>query len=265
MSIDWLGFLKAQYHWTLSIYTIVGIAAVTVLGGRLLRLVPAFREARALNDEAARKKMAKPVYAANQALNRKWGLLYQVVIFGLILPFCLTLDPQPWWRMLRDMAVILMVYDFFYYLVHRFLFHHGGLFGGPLVWVHAVHHQQHNPCRKDSSYIHPIEVALGLGLYVGGIFLLSRFMGPFHVVTVVVTWVAFTQINLHNHDLWTADRFPFGVLNYASKMHHNHHARFTGGNFASISVFYDWLFGTLDDGRGPHPWAKAKPAAAGRR
>jgi sterol desaturase/sphingolipid hydroxylase (fatty acid hydroxylase superfamily) len=144
-----------------------------------------------------------------------------------------------------DMVVILMFYDFVYYVTHRFLFHKK-----PLLWMHAIHHRQHNPCRWDSSYIHPLEVAIGLGLYVMSIFVLSRFMGHFHVATVIVTWFAFTEINLHNHDLWTADRFPFKYLNYAARMHHNHHAKFTGGNFATISLLYDWMFGTLDDGEG---------------
>ena len=39
-------------------------------------------------------------------------------------------------------------------------------------------------------------------------------------------------------------------MNYISKMHHNHHVRFTGGNFATISLIYDWMFGTLDRGEG---------------
>jgi sterol desaturase/sphingolipid hydroxylase (fatty acid hydroxylase superfamily) len=138
--------------------------------------------------------------------------------------------------------------------VHRFLFHDSGFFKGPLLWVHALHHQQRNPCRLDSSYIHPLEVALGLGLYAGTIFGLSRVMGPFHVATVVATWVAFSQINLHNHDLWKSKR---GYLAYMSKMHHNHHARFTGGNFATISLLYDWMFGTLDNGEGYGKQAKA--------
>jgi len=34
-------------------------------------------------------------------------------------------------------------------------------------------------------------------------------------------------------------------------MHHNHHATFTGGNYATISLLYDWMFGTLDDGKRP--------------
>ncbi len=100
---------------------------------------------------------------------------------------------------MRDMIVILMVYDFVYYLTHRFLFHDNGIFGGPLKWMHAIHHRQHNPCKGDSSYIHPLEVAIGLGLYVATIFFLSIFFGNFHVLTIIVTWFAFSGINTHNH------------------------------------------------------------------
>jgi sterol desaturase/sphingolipid hydroxylase (fatty acid hydroxylase superfamily) len=183
-----------------------------------------------------------------------------MVIFGAIMPFCVTLATQPWWRVLWDVFVILMVYDFFYYLVHRFLFHNNGFLGGPLVWVHAVHHQQRDPCRGDSGYIHQIEAAMGLGLYALTILLLSRLMGEFHVVTIVVTWIAFFEINLHNHDRWTAKQFPYAYLDYMSAMHHHHHAKFTGGNYATISLFYDWLFGTLDHGRG---WGKRRDNRSG--
>ena len=245
-----LAWLLANYHWQLSLITGVSIAAATFLLNQALRLIPAFKAAHDLNHGTFKKKMEKPVYAKNQAWNRKWALLFLAVIFGVVLPFCLTVGAQPWWRLPRDIVVILMAYDFVYYVTHRFVFHHNGVTGGPLVWMHALHHQQHNPCRADSSYIHPLEVAIGLGLYVATIFVLSRFMGGFQPVTVVLTWLAFTEINLHNHDLWEADRFPYRYLNYAAKMHHHHHARFTGGNFATITLLYDWMFGTLDQGKG---------------
>jgi sterol desaturase/sphingolipid hydroxylase (fatty acid hydroxylase superfamily) len=251
--------LLAQYHWKLSLYALVAIYAFTIIGGKLLLVVPAFREAARVNAQAYKEKMEKPNYAANQKWNRKWGLFDQLMIFALILPFCITLDPQPWYIMLRDVVIILMFYDFFYYLVHRFVFHDAGFLGGPLIWVHAVHHRQHNPCRNDSSFIHPIEVALGLGLYAASIFVLSRIMGNFHLITIIVTWLAFSEINLHNHDLWKADRSPLRYLTTMSVMHHHHHAKFTGGNFATISLLYDWMFGTLDYGAEP----KAKAKAAG--
>jgi sterol desaturase/sphingolipid hydroxylase (fatty acid hydroxylase superfamily) len=239
-----LASLIASYDWKLSLMAGIGIIAATLIGNRLLALNPTFKAAQLANQAAFEAKMAKPHYAANQKWNRKWSLAYLLTIFGVILPFCLTLETKAWWLMALDVFVILMVYDFFYYLVHRFLFH------GSLTWVHSVHHRQHNPCRWDSSYIHPIEVAIGLGLYVATIFVLSRFMGNFHVATIVITWFAFTEINLHNHDLWEEDRFPFRYLNTMSKMHHNHHATFNGGNFATISLLYDRMFGTLDKGGG---------------
>jgi sterol desaturase/sphingolipid hydroxylase (fatty acid hydroxylase superfamily) len=241
--------LLAHYNWQLSLYAGLGIIAVT-LAGRLFRLAPTFGASHRLNAETLARKMERPSYAENQLWNRKWAVIYIVVIFAAILPFCLSATLQPWWKVLSDIVIVLMVYDFFYYLMHRFVFHDSKFLGGPLIWVHAVHHRQHNPCRMDSSYIHPIEVALGLGLFVATIFGLSFLLGNFSVVTLVVTWIAFTQINLHNHTLWEAEHFPFGYMNYLSKMHHNHHARFTGGNFATISLLYDWMFGTLDHGKG---------------
>lgn len=254
--------IAEQYHWQPSLYALLGILAVTVIGKQLLLLIPTIKETQALNKAAYDKKMARGFYAANQKKNRILGLADIAIIFALILPFCLTLESQAWWRIPLDTVVILMVYDFFYYLTHRFVFHASGFMGGPLMWMHAVHHQQNNPCRNDSSYIHPLEVAIGLALYVGTIFVLSRFMGSFHVVTLVVTWVAFSEINLHNHDLWKADRFPFKYLKSVSDAHHVHHARFTGGNFATISLLYDWMFGTYDTGAGYKKVEVSKKAEA---
>lgn len=251
MGASIIDFLAENYRWDLALYGGLGILGCVGVLKLLARLQPTFHAAGQVNAQVYAEKMAKPHYASNQAWNRKWGLFFMVLIFAGILPFCLTADAQVWWKVLLDMVVILMVYDFFYYLTHRFLFHDGGLIGGgPLMWMHAVHHRQHNPCRGDSSYIHPLEVALGLGLFVGTFALLAALMGKFHVVTLVVTWVAFSQINLHNHDRWSADVFPFRYLNTMSVAHHHHHAKFTGGNFATISLLYDWMFGTLDKGQG---------------
>jgi sterol desaturase/sphingolipid hydroxylase (fatty acid hydroxylase superfamily) len=238
--------LIANYQWQLSLYALIGITLLPMISKPLLMLVPTFRKNVQLNANDFATKMERPSYAANHKWNRKWGGLYMVVAFGLILPFCLTSAPQPWWKVAMDLVIILMFYDFFYYFTHRFLFHDNGFLGGPLLKMHAIHHRQLNPCRRDSSYIHPLEVAIGLGLYVLSIFVLARIMGNFGVVTIVLTFTAFTQINLHNHDLWESDHFPFRYVKTMSQMHHNHHATFTGGNFATLTLLYDWMFGTLD-------------------
>ena len=120
------------------------MVAIPRLARHLILLVPAFRDTSALNREVAAKQVQKSFYNPIQKRSAFWGLLTQLAIFALILPFCLTTEPQPWWQVLLDIFVILMFYDFFYYLVHRFLFHDGGFGPGPLMWVHAVHHQQKN-------------------------------------------------------------------------------------------------------------------------
>jgi sterol desaturase/sphingolipid hydroxylase (fatty acid hydroxylase superfamily) len=241
-----MSVLLAHYQWQLSLLTAVSVGIAVLALKLLLSLIPTFRHAHRLNRDVYEAKAQKPAYAANQQRTKIWGSLFYLVIFVAMVPFCVTLEPQSGWRILRDVVAILMLYDLVYYLTHRFVFHDGG----PLLWMHGVHHRQHDPCRMDSSYIHPLEVAIGLALYAGTMLLLSFVTGPFHVATVVVTWVAFTEINLHNHDRWENDRFPFRYLGYSAKLHHHHHVRFTGGNFATISPLYDWMFGTLDEGAG---------------
>lgn len=230
------------------------IVAVSLVGAGLAKLSPTIRAAGNANRAAAATKMERASYAENQRWNRKWGPLYLVVLFVIVLPFCITSAFQPVAEVVGKSLLVLIVYDFAYYLMHRFAFHNSALLGGRFQRIHSVHHRQHNPCRSDSSYIHPVEVALGLGLYTLTVAVLALVLGRFDVTTIVITFVAFSQINLHNHSLWETDRFPFRYLNYASKLHHAHHARFDGGNFATISPLFDWMFGTLDHG---HPRKKA--------
>lgn len=238
-----------QGEWLLSLYVAAGALAIFFAGRYLLLLSPALNQTRQLNIAAAQDRVSRSFYPPIQKRSKFWGLMTQLLVFLLVIPFSVTLAPQPWWEILLDIFVILMVYDFFYYLVHRFLFHDGPL-GAPLKWVHAVHHQMKNPCRMDSAYLHPVETCLGIALYAATIGVLAIFMGEFHIVSTIATFVAFSAINQHNHDLMEVDRFPFKYLKYMSSMHHVHHARFIGGNFATISLFYDWLFGTYDSGDG---------------
>lgn len=246
------------YQWKLSLLAMILSLGIPPLLAPLLRLIPVFRKTHQRNRAAATERLKRGFYRPIQNRSKRSGLTAYLLLFLLILPFTITAGAQPWWQIPRDVVVILMVYDFFYYLTHRFLFHDGGYGPGPLMWVHAVHHQNKNPCRMDSNHLHPAETFIGVGLYSATIGLLGWLMGDFHVVTIVITVIAFSEINLHNHDLFESeDRFPYRYLRYASYMHHVHHARFTAGNFATITLLYDWLFGTYDTGQG---WNRPKPA-----
>lgn len=252
--VDTALFFPETYQWVPSICALVATIAIPLLAKRLVLQVPTFRATQQTNKAIAREKMSKKFYRDIQKRSRKWGLSTNLAIFIVIVPFVVTTESQPWWQLPIDVFVILMVYDFFYYLVHRFLFHDGGFGPGPLLWVHAVHHQQRNPCRQDSNYLHPIETCLGLALYGFTLLALGLLLGDFHLLTIIITAIAFSEINLHNHDLQETDRFPYRYLKYMSDMHHVHHSRFTAGNYAIISLLYDGLFGTYDTGAG---WQKA--------
>lgn len=241
--------IATNYEGMLALIMAVSVLVIPFLAAKLLTRFSTFKEIAQLNQAVVDEKSQKAYWVKNQAWNRRWGGLFIAIIFAAIIPFVITSESQPWWSYPLDIFVILMVYDFFYYLTHRFAFHGGGR----LQLIHAVHHQQKNPCRMDSSYIHPLEVAIGLGLYIGSVILLSLVMGKFHIVTLILTWITFSEINLHNHDRQESDKAPFGYLKYVADMHHVHHSRFTSGNYATITLLYDWMFGTLDHGNG---WRK---------
>ena len=244
-------FSSETYQWKLALIALIVSLGIPALAAPLVRLIPAFGKTSQLNKAAATERQKRSFYMPTQNRSKLWGLSAYLLIFVFVMPFVITAEAQPWWQIPRDIFVILMVYDFFYYLTHRFVFHDGGFGPGPLMWVHAIHHQNRNPCRMDSNYLHPIETCLGISLYGSTIGVVGWLMGDFHIVTIIITVIAFSEINLHNHDLMEAeDRFPYRYLRYMSFMHHVHHARFTAGNFATITLFYDWLFGTYDTGKG---------------
>jgi sterol desaturase/sphingolipid hydroxylase (fatty acid hydroxylase superfamily) len=250
MSLPSFQTVLAGYNWQLSLAVIVLVAIISRLGLMVFRLVPDQAESERLNVEAAEQRKRRDSHG--EILRRSYFYVYltMFVNFALIVPFTVTLETQSWWKYPLDAFIILMTYDFFYYLVHRFLFHDNGILRGPLLQVHAVHHRIHNPCRADSAYLHPLEAVAGTALYSLTILLLAVLMGRFHVGVLAFTFIAFSAINQQNHNLWVAEPKRFKYLGYMSRMHHHHHAVFTGGNFATITTFYDWLFGSLDHGNG---------------
>jgi sterol desaturase/sphingolipid hydroxylase (fatty acid hydroxylase superfamily) len=129
-----------------------------------------------------------------------------------------------------------------YYLAHRFLFH-----DGPLRKVHALHHQAHTPTFIDAQYVHPVETCLGLSLFLISIPIVALIEGaPLNTLSVTLAAVIFTQINTINHTYVNLPRFPYRSLNYLTGIHATHHVDMTKGNFATLTMAYDRLFGTYE-------------------
>jgi sterol desaturase/sphingolipid hydroxylase (fatty acid hydroxylase superfamily) len=149
------------------------------------------------------------------------------------------------WVFLLEIVGILLIFDFMYYLTHRFLFH-----GDPLRKVHALHHQARKPTFIDSLYVHPLETFIGLSLFLLSIPIVGLIEGtPVNTFSAAIATLIFTQLNTLNH-VYTQlprDRWLFRTVDYITGVHAAHHVDMSHGNYATLTMFYDKLFGTFEE------------------
>ncbi|MEM7136515.1 MAG: sterol desaturase family protein [Myxococcota bacterium] len=144
----------------------------------------------------------------------------------------------PLWRFLLEVTTVILIYDFGYYFMHRYLFHEWKILRG----VHAVHHAARNPRYIDSLLLHPVETIMGLCLFFGSVAL----VGGVHLYTLGVLFAAYTGLNILNHAGVDAPRFPFKTLGVLAAKHDRHHHSMISGNYASITPLPDIIFGTVE-------------------
>jgi sterol desaturase/sphingolipid hydroxylase (fatty acid hydroxylase superfamily) len=220
--------------------TLIGF---TVLGKRLIFMIPTIESVRLMNHDADRKKLSKDRYRKAVKSNNQAGLYTNLAFYALFLPFSVSLEARPLWRHVVDIVVVLAVFDFFYYLTHRFLFHGRG----PLVRVHALHHQARTPTYMDALFVHPVETAMGLGLFLFSIPLVGAITGaPLNAFSMAIATLIFTNLNILNHTYVNVPRFPYKTLTYITQVHAAHHVDMDSGNYATLSMIYDKLFGTYE-------------------
>jgi sterol desaturase/sphingolipid hydroxylase (fatty acid hydroxylase superfamily) len=231
-----------SYDWLAGLSLLALIIALTRLGKFIVFRIPALEQERQKNRAVDKTKLAQEKYRPIIGASQRVGALSNLVFFVAIAPFCVTLEPAALWKLPLDIIAILMVYDFFYYLMHRFLFHGQGY----LRRVHALHHQARSPTYIDAHYVHPVETAMGLNLFLLMFPLLMTVLGAFHVVTAALCYVIYVQLNQINHCRVELDRFPYKTLRWITAKHAVHHENMHKGNYASITLLYDKLGGTLD-------------------
>jgi sterol desaturase/sphingolipid hydroxylase (fatty acid hydroxylase superfamily) len=231
-----------SYDWQATLTHLLALVAMTLSGRALAFRVPALRRMRDLNRDADAGKLADDSFRAAVKVNNRFALLTNATFYAAVLPWCLTLEARPLWRHVWDIAVVLMVYDFFYYLTHRFLFH-----GAALRRVHALHHRARKPTHIDALYVHPIETTIGLILFFATIPLVAALAGaPLNAYSMAVATLIFTQLNTINHTYINLPYFPFRALSKITWLHAAHHVDMKRGNYATLTMLYDWLFGTLE-------------------
>jgi sterol desaturase/sphingolipid hydroxylase (fatty acid hydroxylase superfamily) len=231
------------YDWIASLSFLGLVIFLTMAGQFVAFRVPELARMRDLNRKADREKMSKKRFRSAVKENERIALYTNLVFLVAVLPFCLTLESRPFVRHLCDLFVVLMVYDFFYYLTHRFLFH-----GKLLRKIHALHHQARTPTHMDALYVHPLETIIGLSLFVGTILLVALLNGgALSALSMAVAATIFTQWNLVNHTYVDLPKFPFRAINRVTSLHAAHHVDMNQGNYATLTMAYDSLFGTLEE------------------
>lgn len=232
-----------SYDWLAALVFLVVLVGLTLAGRLLAFEVPALQHMRELNHEADRTKLSRKRFKDAVKASNRAGLITNLAFYVAVLPFCLSLEPRPFWRHAVDIVAVLMVFDFFYYLTHRFLFH-----GKLLNKVHALHHQARTPTYIDALYVHPLETTIGLVLFLGSIPLIAALSGaPLSAYSMAIATLIFTQVNTINHTYVNLPYFPFKTLDYITSIHAAHHVDMKRGNYATLTMLYDWAFGTLEE------------------
>jgi sterol desaturase/sphingolipid hydroxylase (fatty acid hydroxylase superfamily) len=235
-----------SYNWLAAIVTIASIILIVAAGRFLLFRIPAFQRAVEFNTSERKRKWRDLGHKYHHRIksSQKIGLITNLFFFVVLLPLIVTLEPRSVGKVLLDAFVVLMVYDFFYYVTHRFLFHGKGYFRR----VHAVHHQARSRISSvDAFLLHPLEAIIGIALFYVVTVAIALITGePFHAASIVITYVVFTQINQLNHTRIDLPYPPFRTINRIAIMHDAHHIDMHKGNYATITLLYDWLFGTLE-------------------
>ena len=144
----------------------------------------------------------------------------------------------PTWRYVLEAATVILIYDFGYYFMHRYLFHEWKILRG----VHSVHHAARNPRFIDSLLLHPVETVLGLGLFFGSVAL----VGGVHIYTLAAIFTTYTALMILNHAGVDYPKFPFKTLGVLAAKHDRHHHSMLSGNYAAVTPLPDIIFGTVE-------------------
>lgn len=239
MILEWI---RENYDWQAALAFIGLLTLTSIVGNSLTFKIPVLAQMREVNRAVDKTKLARDAFRNAVKINNKSGLYTNLAFYATILPFCVGFESRPIWRHVVEIVAVLLIFDFMYYLTHRFLFH-----GTLLRKVHSLHHQARKPTYVDALYVHPFETFIGLSLFLGSIPIVAFATGgPLHVVSMVVATLIFTHLNSLNH-VYTNLPAPFGWVNTITGVHAAHHIDMNHGNYATMLMIYDKLFGTYEE------------------
>jgi len=145
---------------------------------------------------------------------------------------------------LFPIPVIIVVFDFFYTLLHWFL-HMQFIY----PYIHKHHHRQKAPSRAtdDAVNVHPIEFFLGEYNHLLAVFIITHILGiKMHILSILILLVLAGFLSGLNHTRHDIVLEVCGMTLYDSKIHDVHH-RLPRQNYGQYITLWDKLFGTFLD------------------
>jgi methylsterol monooxygenase/4-alpha-methyl-delta7-sterol-4alpha-methyl oxidase len=188
-----------------------------------------------------RRRQDRPA-RIDPAVHRRSVIVNSAVSSSLILAVPLSLqsrlftDAPIGWRTVGEAVAILLIYDFGYYLLHRFAFHEWSVGRR----IHSVHHTVRTPYTNDSLYIHPAETLGGVAVFLGS----TALIGPVGLWSFGLAFLIYSVENLFIHSGLDLPFGPFRWLTAVVRNHDIHHESMKSGYYASITPIWDIVFGT---------------------
>jgi sterol desaturase/sphingolipid hydroxylase (fatty acid hydroxylase superfamily) len=109
-----------------------------------------------------------------------------------------------------------------------------------MKWVHGKHHEARNPTAMESFYLTPAELCAGLGLLLA----CTWAVGPVSIYSFSAVFFIHSTLNITVHSGLLSKRALLAPIDYLTHKHYLHHAGDFDKNYASLTPFWDMLFGT---------------------
>jgi sterol desaturase/sphingolipid hydroxylase (fatty acid hydroxylase superfamily) len=215
------------------------IVAILMVDGALLTFLAYAYHARRFEPYRISMKASMKVPSAKRLLNIAYiAVLSLSAVFGMtraVYKYAFHEHAVSAWRIAYEIVAILLVYDFAYYFLHRLFHTKKGM-----RWVHGRHHEVHNPTAMESFYLTPTELFAGLGLLLACTWL----VGPVSIYSFAVVFFIHTTLNITVHSGLESKRWLLYPIDHLTRKHYVHHAGNYNNNYASLTPFWDLLFGT---------------------
>lgn len=215
------------------------LAAILVFDGILVAILmwavtsEKYRKYRIRTPKANRIPQNRKII--NIALNAILSLVFLFFIIETFNASLMSWQPEKSITIFGEVVAALLLYDFMYYFLHRGM-HHPKV----MKYVHGVHHFVRFPTAMESIYLHPAENLAGLGLLMLSIAIL----GPISIEAFCIIFFFHSTFNILVHSNLNLPHPAFKLFNFLAIKHDIHHGKHLNRNYASITPFWDLLFGT---------------------